>query len=266
MELDEFIGSVYRMTGYDFTDYSVNSVRRRVEYFMGKYGVSNYRELEQLLYNNDKAVLKFIQAISITVTEMFRDPEYYKSLRRIVFERLATYSFSKIWIAGCATGEEIYSVAIMLKEEGLTQRTILYATDINQSALLRAKEGGYNMREYEKYKKNYHLSGGNGNFDDYFYEYKGKVWVREELKKSVVLSPHNLVTDRSFNEFQLIICRNVLIYFNQELQQRVINLFYESLCNFGFLALGNRETLLFSDKHDYFQIKDSAQKIFMKVL
>jgi chemotaxis protein methyltransferase CheR len=207
---------------------------------------------------------QFVQEVTVNVTEMFRDPTFYKSLRRHVVERIATYPFIKIWIAGSSTGEEVYSVAILLKEEGLLKRSVIYATDINQQALQTAREGIYHMDQMKNHTANYQKSGGKNTFSDYYVAKYSSVLLDKSLKQNIVFSVHNLATDKSFNEFQLILCRNVLIYFNRNLQNKVINLFYESLCPFGFLALGSKESLLFTDRKQQFEEVDKKEKIFMK--
>jgi chemotaxis protein methyltransferase CheR len=198
------------------------------------------------------------------VTDMFRDPAFYKNLREKVMTRLGTYPFIKIWIAGCATGEEVYSVAILLQEEGLLSRSVIYATDINQKSLQIAKDGVYPVENMKAWTANYQKAESTGSFSQYYKSKYNSVMFDKSLKQNIVFAPHNLAVDRSFNEFQLIICRNVLIYFNQQLQNKVINLFYESLCPFGFLGLGNKESLLFSDKQKDFEEISRKEKIFIK--
>jgi len=250
--------------GYDFTDYSEASVKRRINSFRDSRNIGTIDELGKMILKDEDLFEKFIQEISVTVTEMFRDPPFYKSLRNSVLKRLATYPFIKIWIAGCATGEEVYSIAILLSEEGLLNRTLIYATDINQKSIQIAKEGLYPLENMKQYTSNYQKAGGKKSFSEYYKAKYNSVLFHKSLKQNIVFAPHNLVIDKSFNEFQLIICRNVLIYFNQKLQNNVVNLFYESLCMFGFLGLGNKESLLFSDKRNNFEDIDRHEKIFMK--
>jgi chemotaxis protein methyltransferase CheR len=217
-----------------------------------------------VLLQEEKLLEEFIQEVSVTVTEMFRDPAFYKSLRAKVMKRLATYPFIKIWIAGCATGEEVYSIAILLQEEGLLSRSVIYATDINQKSLQMAKDGVYAVDNMKAYTSNYQKAGGTNSFSEYYKAKYNSVIFDKALKQNIVFAAHNLAVDKSFNEFQLIICRNVLIYFNQQLQNRVVDLFYDSLCPFGFLGLGSKESLLFSDKKKCFEDVDRREKIFMK--
>lgn len=263
-EIKELLESILTVYGYDFTDYAVSSVRRRIEHFMNSRKIYELSSFGKMILQDDKLFEEFIQHVSVTVTEMFRDPSFYKSLRENVMSRLASYPFIKIWIAGCATGEEVYSVAILLKEAGLLERSVIYATDINQKSLGIAKEGLYAIENMKSHTVNYQKSGGTKSFSEYYKAKYNSVMFDKILKKNIVFSPHNLTIDKSFNEFQLIICRNVLIYFNQQLQNKVINLFYESLCSFGFLGLGNKESLLFSEKRKYFDEIDRKEKIFMK--
>ena len=263
-EFRAFLQSVHSWYGYDFTDYSEASIKRRVTHFMTTHKITNLKELTQVLKRDEDTFELFIQDVSVTVTEMFRDPTFYKALKEKVLKRLATYPFIKIWIAGCATGEEVYSVAILLHEAGLLERSVIYATDINQKSLQHAQEGIYSLAHMKSYTENYLKAGGNNSFSEYFTaKYEGALF-NKALKTNVVFSSHNLATDKSFNEFQLIICRNVLIYFNQQLQDKVINLFYESLCPFGILALGSKESLHFSSHRKDFEEIARREKIFIK--
>lgn len=264
-EFKDLLESIRFISGYDFTDYSESTVKRRIAFFMESKGIHSLDGLAKAILRDEKVLEEFVQELSITVTEMFRDPSFYKSLREKVIKRLATYPFIKIWIAGCATGEEVYSVAIVLKEAGLLDRSIIYATDINQKSLHIARQAIYPLEGMKKYTENYFESGGKEQFSRYYTAKFDSVLFNESLRHNIVFSPHNLVADQSFNEFQLIICRNVLIYFNQNLQNKVLNLFYDSLCNFGFIGLGDKESLLFFDKRDYFEETDRKEKIYMKL-
>lgn len=263
-KIKKLLESIRAAYGYDFTDYAEASVKRRIHHFMQARKIEELEKLEKMILNDEKLFEEFIQVLSVTVTEMFRDPLFYKSLRENVMKRLATYPFIKIWLAGCATGEEVYSVAILLKEEGLLNRSVIYATDINQKSLQVAKEGVYPVENMKSYTANYQKAEGTGSFSDYYKSKYNSVMFDKSLKQNIVFAPHNLAVDRSFNEFQLIICRNVLIYFNQQLQDKVIHLFHESLCPLGFLGLGSKESLLFSRDRKNFDEIDRREKIYMK--
>jgi chemotaxis protein methyltransferase CheR len=195
---------------------------------------------------------------------MFRDPEFYTELREKVFPALATYPIIKIWHAGCATGEEVYSMAIMLKEAGLLERAKIYATDLNPLNIEKAKKGITSLQHVKSYTHNYIRSGGKTDFSDYYSAQYGAAIISSELRKNILFSQHNLVTDQVFNEFQLICCRNVLIYFNKDLQNRVISLFYDSLSPMGYLAIGTKESLLFTEVRDRFEVISAENKIFRR--
>jgi chemotaxis protein methyltransferase CheR len=264
-EYKELLESIRLVYGYDFTDYAESSVRRRMTHFMMSHEIKTIDQLAKKILKDDSAFEEFVQELSITVTEMFRDPSFYQCIRKEVMKRLATYPVIRIWIAGCATGEEIYSMAIQLQEEGLLERAIVYATDINQRSLQIAKEGLYSLSNMQTYTNNYLKAGGKNEFSEYYVANHDSVLFDKSLSRNVIFSPHNLATDGSFNEFQLIICRNVLMYFNQSLQNKVVNLFYDSLCHFGFLGLGDKESLLFADKRNLFAETSRKEKIYMKV-
>ena len=263
-ELKEMLESIRSVYGYDFTDYAEASVKRRSASFMSSRKIDSVELLRRTLLTDEKIFEEFIKEVSVTVTEMFRDPTFYLSLRVNVMKRLSTYPFIKIWLAGCATGEEVYSLAILLKEEGLLNRSVIYATDINQHSLQLAKEGIYPMEYMKSYTVNYQKAGGKNSFSDYYIAKYDSALFDKSLKQNMVFASHNLATDKSFNEFHLVICRNVLIYFNQQLQDKVIKLFYDSLCSFGFLGLGNKESLLFAENRKDFTELDKKERIFMK--
>jgi chemotaxis protein methyltransferase CheR len=264
-ELKHLLESIHDIHGYDFTGYSEASLKRRIQHFMSPRKLETLEQLRTILLKDEKFFEEFIQVVSVTVTEMFRDPLFYKSLRKNVMKRLATYPIIKVWLAGCATGEEVYSIAILLKEAGLLEKSVIYATDINQKSIQVAKTGIYSVENMKSYTINYQKSGGTESFSDYYKSKYDSVAFDKSLRQNIVFSPHNLAVDKSFNEFQLIICRNVLIYFNQQLQSNVINLFYESLCPFGFIGLGSKESLLFSEKVKQFEVIDKKEKIFRKI-
>ncbi len=263
-ELSELLEAVRSLYGYDFSDYAPSSIMRRITHFMRTRKIETLETLKVILLDNEVVFEEFVRELSVTVTEMFRDPSFYKYLREKVMKRLATYPVIKIWVAGCATGEEVYSIAILLQEAGLLSRSIIYATDINQRSIEIARQGIYALGQMKLHTQNYLHSGGENEFSEYYTAKYNSALINQSLKKNIIFSAHNLVTDRSFNEFQLISCRNVLIYFNQTLQTKVINLFYESLCPLGFLVLGNRETLLFSDRKDEMEVMNKKERVFMK--
>jgi chemotaxis protein methyltransferase CheR len=260
----ELLESIRFVYGYDFTEYAEPSVRRRIVAFMEARTIPTLDALGKIVLRDEQIFEEFVQHLSITVTEMFRDPTFYKQLRETIVPQLATYPVVKIWVAGCATGQEIYSLAIMLKETGLLERAIIYATDINQQSLHIAKQGIYPLENMKMYTRNYLQAGGQQEFSGYYHAQHNSVRFDPTLRQNVVFAAHNLVTDQSFNEFQMILCRNVLMYFNQALQNKVIDLFYQSLCPFGFLGLGDKESLLFSDRQDHFDVRDRKEKIYQK--
>lgn len=265
-QLKDMLSSLRGEYGYDFTGYADASIGRRCRHFMTSKRISSLDELHSALAKDERLFEEFVQNISVTVTEMFRDPMFYKILRVHVMKRLATYPFVKVWVAGCATGEEAFSIAIVLKEAGLLNRSIIYATDINQNSIDMAREGVFPLAFMKNYTINYLRSGGEREFSSYYIANYDLALFDQTLRKSIVFSPHNLATDGSFNEFHLILCRNVLIYFNHELQNRVINLFHQSLCTFGFIGLGNKESISFTDKKHCFEVVDKKEKIFMKTV
>lgn len=265
-ELEEVLQITLQYYGYDFTEYSVASIKRRISRFMEVAAVKNVFDLKYLLINNKEYFGMFLQNITVNVTEMFRDPEFYKSLREQVLPLLSAYPFFKIWHAGCATGEEVYSMCIMLEEEGLLNRAQIYATDINPANLTKARQGLIPLPLMKNYTQNYHASGGTQDFSNYYTARYDNAIIDKRLISNIIFSRHNLVTETSFNEFQLIICRNVLIYFNKDLQKKVFSLFYESLSPKGFLAIGIKESLLFSGIRERFDTVNFKTKIYKRKL
>jgi chemotaxis protein methyltransferase CheR len=263
-EISLLLEAVYQKYGYDFRRYSEAHIRRRIINRMVMSGVEDISKMESMVLNDDAFASKLLQDLSITVTEMFRDPAFYKSLRENVIPILKTYPFIKIWHAGCSTGEEAYSMSILIQEEGLYDRTTIYATDFNQRALNQAKEGIFSNQMIKEYTTNYQLSGGKESFSDYYTSGYDNVIMNQSLKKNIVWANHNLVTDSVFAEVHLILCRNVLIYFETDLQNKVQSLFYESLINGGILCLGSKESLHLAELHQGYTGLDINQRIFKK--
>jgi chemotaxis protein methyltransferase CheR len=262
-DLESLLVEIAELYGYDFTQYSRASIKRRINRICLIDKFTSFAELRYQLIKQPSYLQRFIEEITVNVTEMFRDPSFYKALREHVLPRLGTYPLIRIWLAGCSTGEEVYSLAILAKESGLIHKTLLYATDINPSVLEKAINGIFPISQMKLYSENYILSGGTQNFSDYYAANYDFARFNDDLKEKMIFATHNLVSDRSFNEFQLIICRNVLIYFDKDLQAKVFKLFDDSLEHLGFLGLGSKETIRFSklDKH-YRQI--SSEKIWRK--
>lgn len=264
IEISLLLEAIYRKYGYDFRQYSQAHIRRRIMSRMSMSGFEDLSQMQSKVLNDETFASTLLQDLSITVTEMFRDREFYKSLRENVIPILKTYPFIKIWHAGCSTGQEAYSMAILLQEEGLYDRTTIYATDFNQQALNHAKEGIYSSSLIKEYTANYHLSGGKESFSNYYSSHYDHVIMNQSLKKNIVWANHNLVTDSVFAEVNLILCRNVLIYFDRDLQNKVQHLFYNSLINGGVLCLGSKETLQFSDLYDHYSELGMKHRIFKK--
>lgn len=260
---DGLLEKISQKYGYDFTEYAQGSLHRRINKFLLRYNYSGIEELSKAIDDPD-IFEKFIEELIVTVTEMFRDPSFFLELRKKVIPMLSTYPYIKIWDAGCATGEELFSLAIVLKEEGLLHKTRIYATDISQKVLLQAKEAIFPLSELNKNTQNYKESGGKYSLSDYYTSKYNAVVFDGSLIENVIFYPHNLVTDASFNEFNLIICRNVLIYFQRKLQEKVFKLFYDSLYPLGFLVLGKKETLSLSNLASKFDVINKEEKIFRK--
>ena len=264
LEIPLFLEAVYQKYGYDFREYSESHIRRRIRNRMAMSGLEDVSQMQSKVLNDETFASKLLQDLSITVTKMFRDPGFYRSLRENVIPILKTHPFIKIWHAGCATGEEAYSMAIIIQEEGLYDRTTIYATDFNQQALNRAKEGIFSNKIIKEYTANYQLSGGKNSLSSYYTSDHDNVIMNQSLKKNIVWANHNLVTDSVFAEAHLILCRNVLIYFDHNLQNKVQNLFYNSLINGGILCLGSKESLRFTDLHDEYTELDKKHRILKR--
>ncbi|MEO5589077.1 MAG: protein-glutamate O-methyltransferase CheR [Gemmatimonadaceae bacterium] len=265
IEIELLLEGIYRHYGFDFRSYAYASIRRRLWKRINAEGLPTVSALQQRVLHEPPLMEKLLLDLSINVTAMFRDPSFYRAFRQHVVPLLRTYPFIRLWHAGCATGEEVYSMAILLQEEGLYERSRIYATDINEVVLQRAKEGIFPLDRMQEYTENYIAAGGARAFSDYYLAKYDNVRFNASLMKNVVFSLHNLVTDRSFAEFNVILCRNVLIYFDKTLQAKVHGLFYGSLNVFGVLALGSKESMRFSSHEDRYEQLDGNEKIFRKV-
>ena len=264
IELELLLQAVFLQYGYDFRNYSRAHVKRRVKHRLAQEGLKSISELQNRILHQPEAFERLVRDLSINVTEMFRNPDFYKSVRENVIPILKTYPFLKIWHAGCATGEEVFSFAIMLKEEGLLERTQIYATDFNPYVIEKARKGIFPIRYIKEYTANYQKAGGKESFSDYYHANDEWVIFDKNLSKNMVFAEHNLVTDGVFAEMNMIVCRNVLIYFNRELQNKVLGLLHSSLVTGGYLALGTKESLMFSDNQKKYKVIDDKQKIFKK--
>lgn len=263
-DIELLLTDVAERYGYDFTQYSRASLKRRLNRLCLIDKFTSFAELRYRVISDPEYLQRFVEEITVNVTEMFRDPNFYKALREDVFPRLGTYPFIRIWIAGCSTGEEAYSIAILLKEANLYHKSLIYATDINPGVLERASSGMFPISQMQQYSENYIQSGGIEDFSKYYTANYDSVKFNGDLKDKMIFSTHNLVSDTSFNAFQLILCRNVLIYFDKDLQNNVFDLFDESLDTLGYLALGSKETIRFSNlEKNYKQIND--ERIWRKI-
>lgn len=262
IEVEVLKESIFRRYGYDFRHYTNASFKRRTEFFLSKTDLESISDLVPGIIHDKSFFESFFYTLCITVTEMFRDPHVFKAIRQKIVPVLKTFPHVKIWIAGCATGEEAYSMAIMLQEESLYDRSQIYATDFNEEALDRAKKGIYSMDNIKEFTSNYQKSGGRSAFSEYYRSKYGSVIFDNKLKKNIVFANHNLASDSVFGEVHLIMCRNVLIYFDSILQNRVLTLFTESIARNGFLCLGTKETISFSDIADKYDIIAKKEKIY----
>ncbi len=265
LEIELLLEGVFRHYGFDFRSYAYASIRRRLWKRVEGEELRTISELQARILHDTDTMERLLLDLSVNVTAMFRDPGFYKEFREKVIPLLRTYPFIRIWHAGCSTGEEVFSMAILLEEEGLYDRARLYATDINDVVLRRAKQGIFPLERMQEYTDNYIRAGGTRSFSEYYTaKYDGALFS-PSLTRNVVFSQHNLVTDRSFSEFHVIFCRNVLIYFDKTLQNRVHRLFYESLVMFGILALGSKESLKFSQFEPCYEKLSATEKLYRKV-
>jgi chemotaxis protein methyltransferase CheR len=265
LEIDLLLEGVYRRYGFDFREYAPASLKRRLWRRVYAEGLETIGQLTDRLLHDGGAMEQLLLDLSINVTAMFRDPTFYSALREKVVPLLRTYPFTRIWVAGCSTGEEVYSLAILLQEEGLYERTRIYATDINQVVLERARAGVFDLDKMQQYTQNYIRAGGSRSFSEYYVAaYDGAQFSRS-LIENVVFAQHNLAMDHAFQTFNLILCRNVMIYFDKTLQDKVHRLFYESLDTFGVLGLGHKESITFTPHADCYEELDGAERIYRKV-
>jgi chemotaxis protein methyltransferase CheR len=263
-QLNELIDIVKKIHGFDFSDYTKASFKRRLARIMMLKKLEFY-DLKHVLVNDAGFFQEFLEEITVNVTEMFRDPTFYKALKNQVVPYLSTYQHIKIWSAGCSSGEEVYSLAILLNEEKLGKKSFIYGTDINTEVLNEARKGIYSLRKIKSYSENYLFTGLPGSLTDHFTMMYDAAAIHSELKQNTLFSIHNLISDTGFNEFQMISCRNVFIYFETELQYKILDLFYKSLCPLGYLCLGNKETIRSDVFRKKFKVINQKENIYQKI-
>jgi len=263
--LELLIVKVKETSGFDFSGYSRPSLKRQTVSYLVKHTMS-LGELMVKIDQGGKIVYDLVQDLTVNYSEMFRDPEFFARLKSEVFGYLESYVSLRVWIAGCASGEEAFSLSIFLQEAGLMNRSLIYATDLNQKVLSSAKNGVFTLSGMRNFSKNYLAAGGNNSLSDYYHVSYGKAMMHPELRKKIIFSLHDLIGDRVFNEFQLICCRNVMIYFTLEQRNKVFKLLYDSLAMFGFLCLGKRESLRYSGLEAHFRIISVPLNIYQKII
>jgi chemotaxis protein methyltransferase CheR len=263
-QITELIALIKKLYGFDFGNYSKASLRRRIIRIMQLQKLPFY-DLKHQLVNSQDFFQHFLEEITVNVTEMFRDPTFYQALNSQIIPYLSSYQHSKIWCAGCSSGEEAYSLAILLNEAGLRKKAFIYGTDINTEVLNEARKGIYSLRKIKSYAENYQMAGLSGSIIDHFTVLYDAATIHNELKQNTLFSVHNLVSDSVFNEFQLISCRNVFIYFENALQERVLELFYNSLAPLGFLCLGTKETIRSESFRKRFKVINQKENIYQKI-
>jgi chemotaxis protein methyltransferase CheR len=265
IEFDLILEAIYQKYGYDFRNYAKASLRRRLRYRLSQSNLKTISEMQHKLLNDKEFFDTLLLDLTINVTEMFRDPSFFKALREIVIYELKKQPFIKVWHAGCSSGEEIYSTAILLKENGMYESSLIYATDTNEMVLDKAKSGIFPIEKMKDFTVNYRKAGGIASFADYYTARYDNAIMDNSLKKNIVFSNHNLVTDSAFGEMDLIMCRNVLIYFNRDLQDRVFRLFMDSLRPGGFLCLGSKETVRFSSLSGNFENVIEKERVYRRI-
>ncbi len=265
LEIRLLLEGVHKQYGYDFRDYVQGTRMRRIHERVRKEGLCSIAGLLERVLHDPQCMVRLVGDLSITVSEMFRDPQMFQTLRNNIVQLLETYPYIRIWHAGCANGEEVYSLAILLHEEGLLDRCRIYATDMNEAALQQAQLGIFPLDKMQMYTQNHLSAGGRGSFSDYYTAKYDHAMFRPWLRENIIFSQHNLATDGSFNEFNVIFCRNVMIYFNKTLQERVHRLFYESLMRLGYLILGSQESIRFSVYESSYETVDAEEKVYRKI-
>jgi chemotaxis protein methyltransferase CheR len=265
IELRLLMEAIYLRYSYDFRDYSGASQKRRVMHALTQFDCPTISDLQARVLHDPSMFHQLLQYLTIPVSEMFRDPAFFLALRQQVVPHLATYPSIKVWIAGCSTGEEVYSLAILLREEGLLDRTLIYATDINPQSLEKARQGIFSLSSIRGHTANYQQAGGKRSFSDYYTAAYSAAIFDKSLRDNITFADHSLATDSVFSETQLVLCRNVLIYFNRKLQDRALGLFHESLGRRGFLGLGSKESIDFSACSTLFDAVDRGERIFRKL-
>lgn len=264
IEQELLVEAIYRRYHYDFRGYAQASLRRRLQTALTRFNCASLSQLQHLVLHDPAVFPALLQYLTVQVSDMFRDPQYFRALRDKVLPILRTYPSLKIWIAGCSSGEEVWSMAILLREEGLLERSLIYATDINAAALQKAEAGVYDIERVPGFTDNHARSGGTGSLSEHYSAAYGRVVFDKSLRRHIVFSDHSLATDSVFAEMQLISCRNVLIYFDRPLQDRAVGLFSESLCRRGFLGLGSKESLRFSAHGGQFDEFVASDRIYQK--
>lgn len=265
IEIQLLLEGVYRYYGYDFRNYAPSSLRRRIRSVLQAEGLQTVSQLQARVLHDRSTLDRMLLGLTVNVTSMFRDPSFYVAFRSLIVPILRTYPFIRIWHAGCSTGEEVYSMAILLQEEGIYHRCRIYATDANERVLQTARNGIFSLAQMQEYTQQYLQAGGTKAFSQYYTAAYENAIFRSSLRENVVFSQHNLVTDGSFNEFNVILCRNVLIYFDRSLQNRVHELFYNSLCSFGVLGLGRQETIRFTSCAEQYSIISKPEKLYRRI-
>jgi chemotaxis protein methyltransferase CheR len=265
-EINQLLESIFYKYGFDFRDYARASLKRRLSAVLRAEHIATIAELGQRLLSDPSLMQRFVHGITVSTTSMFRDPSFYRAFRKLVVPMLKTYPFIRFWHAGCATGEEVYSYAILLQEEGLADRCRIYATDLDAMCIEQAKNGIFNMNAMKEFSTNYIQAGGKHSLSNYYTAMDQHAVFAKGLRENIVFARHNLVSDSSFNEFHVIFCRNVLIYFNNQLREKVLLLFHDSLCQFGILALGSKESLRFTSIDPCYEQVVGGEQIYRRII